>query len=160
MQLSNFCVSMTEKPFSTLHDVFACFDTTSVTFLPMETEVCKAVTYGHAACFAESFCCKQCKPVLGSGSIPDTLVRGTDPRMRIRIRIRTDPQHRCKHLWYKLWDPGWKKIGSGMEKIRIRYELPDHISESKNNCRIFFDADADPGSFRPWEVTNGMKHRW
>ena len=31
-------VSPTETPFSTLHDVFACFATPSVTFVPMETE--------------------------------------------------------------------------------------------------------------------------
>ena len=32
-------VSPTETPFICLHDVFACFATPSVTFLPMETEV-------------------------------------------------------------------------------------------------------------------------
>ena len=32
-------VSPTETPFTSLHDVFACFATPSVTFVPMETEV-------------------------------------------------------------------------------------------------------------------------
>ena len=32
-------VSPTETPFNSLHDVFACFATPSVTFIPMETEV-------------------------------------------------------------------------------------------------------------------------
>ena len=32
-------VSPTETPFISLHDVFACFATPSVTYLPMETEV-------------------------------------------------------------------------------------------------------------------------
>ena len=32
-------VAPTETPFISLHDVFACFATPSVTFLPMETEV-------------------------------------------------------------------------------------------------------------------------
>jgi len=32
-------VSPTETPFTSLHDVFACFATPSVTFIPMETEV-------------------------------------------------------------------------------------------------------------------------
>ena len=32
-------MSPTETPFISLHDVFACFATPSVTFLPMETEV-------------------------------------------------------------------------------------------------------------------------
>lgn len=32
-------MSPTETPFTSLHDVFACFATPSVTFVPMETEV-------------------------------------------------------------------------------------------------------------------------
>ena len=32
-------VSPTETPFLALHDVFACFATPSVTYLPMETEI-------------------------------------------------------------------------------------------------------------------------
>ena len=32
-------VGPTETPFTSLHDVFACFATPSVTYIPMETEV-------------------------------------------------------------------------------------------------------------------------
>ena len=36
-------VSPTETPFISLHDVFACFATPSVTYLPMETEVSQSL---------------------------------------------------------------------------------------------------------------------
>ncbi len=60
MQHSNFCVSSTETPFSMLHDVLACFAMPSVTFLPMETEVCSLVTSVSVGLKCHSPCCTMC----------------------------------------------------------------------------------------------------